>query len=94
MPRHLCTFWPLLFIFSLLPVQALDEAPLDGYSTQNSKNERSWERKFRALPQPDKLRAYMQRLSARPHHVGSPYDQDNAQWILAQFKSWGLDAHT
>src|SRR5229473_1917635 len=92
-PRHLCTFWPLLFIFSLLPVQALDEAPLDGYSTQNSKNERSWERKFRALPQPDKLRAYMQRLSARPHHVGSPYDQDNAQWILAQFKSWGLDAH-
>jgi len=74
-------------------VQALDEAPLDGYSTQNSKNERSWERKFRALPQPDKLRAYMQRLSARPHHVGSPYDQDNAQWILAQFKSWGLDAH-
>jgi hypothetical protein len=34
--RHLCTFWPLLFIFSLLPVQALDEAPLDGYSAQNS----------------------------------------------------------
>jgi N-acetylated-alpha-linked acidic dipeptidase len=93
MPRHLPAFWPLLLIFSLLPLQALDEAPLDGYSAQNSKNERSWESKFRALPEPDKLRAYMQRLSARPHHVGSPYDQDNAQWILARFKSWGLDAH-
>jgi len=91
--RHLCTFWLLLLIFSLLPVQALDEAPLDGYSTQNSRSERSWESKFRALPQPDNLRAYMERLSARPHHVGSAYDQDNAQWILAQFKSWGLDAH-
>jgi len=34
-----------------------------------------------------------QRLSARPHHVGSPYDKDNAEWILAQFKSWGWDAH-
>lgn len=92
MSRHLRVLWPLLFVFSLVPVQALDEAPLDGYSTPNSQNERSWESKFRALPEPDKLRAYMQRLSARPHHVGSAYDQDNAQWILAQFKSWGLDA--
>ena len=35
----------------------------------------------------------MQHLSARPHHVGSPYDKDNAEWILARFKEWGLDAH-
>ena len=35
----------------------------------------------------------MQRLSARPHHVGSPYDKDNAEWILSKFKEWGLDAH-
>ncbi|HZS58884.1 MAG TPA: transferrin receptor-like dimerization domain-containing protein [Gemmatimonadaceae bacterium] len=35
----------------------------------------------------------MQRLSARPHNVGTPYDKDNAEWILARFKSYGLDAH-
>ena len=35
----------------------------------------------------------MERLSARPHHVGSPYDKDNAEWILAKFKEWGFDAH-
>ena len=34
----------------------------------------------------------MRRLSARPHKVGSPYDKDNAEWILAQLKSYGLDA--
>src|SRR5205085_5023383 len=34
----------------------------------------------------------MQRLSARPHHVGSPYDKDNAEWILGQFQKWGFDA--
>ncbi|MEO8725508.1 MAG: transferrin receptor-like dimerization domain-containing protein, partial [Acidobacteriaceae bacterium] len=28
-----------------------------------------------------------------PHHVGSPYDKENAEWILAQFKQWGWDAH-
>jgi N-acetylated-alpha-linked acidic dipeptidase len=31
-------------------------------------------------------------LSARPHHVGSPYDKDNAEWILARFKEWGFEA--
>jgi N-acetylated-alpha-linked acidic dipeptidase len=38
------------------------------------------------------LRASMQRLSARPHHVGSAYDRENAEWILSQFKEWGLEA--
>jgi N-acetylated-alpha-linked acidic dipeptidase len=51
-----------------------------------------WEEKFRAIPSPQNLRDYMQRLSARPHHVGSAYDKDNAEWILAKLKSWGLDA--
>jgi N-acetylated-alpha-linked acidic dipeptidase len=31
--------------------------------------------------------------SARPHHVGSPYDKDNAEWLLAKFKEFGFDAH-
>jgi N-acetylated-alpha-linked acidic dipeptidase len=35
----------------------------------------------------------MKRLSARPHHVGSPYDKGNAEWILSHFKEWGWDAH-
>ena len=52
----------------------------------------SWEEKFRAIPSPQNLREYMQRLSARPHHVGSPYDKDNAEWLASKFKSWGLDA--
>jgi len=44
-------------------------------------------------PSPDSLREYMRRLSARPHHVGSPYDKDNAEWLLAKFQTFGLDAH-
>jgi N-acetylated-alpha-linked acidic dipeptidase len=52
----------------------------------------SWDAKFRDLPQPANIRASMERLSARPHHVGSPYDKDNAEWILARFKEWGWDA--
>ena len=52
----------------------------------------SWDEKFRALPQPANIRTNMQRLSARPHHVGSAYGKDNAEWMLAQFKAWGWDA--
>ena len=70
-----------------------DEKTLTGYSPQSSQTERDWETKFRAVPDPANLREYMRRLSARPHHVGSPYDKDNAEWILAHFKEWGLDAH-
>jgi N-acetylated-alpha-linked acidic dipeptidase len=70
-----------------------DEPVLTGYSPSSSQAERDWEAKFRAVPDPANLREYMKRLSARPHHVGSPYDKDNAEWILARFKEWGLDAH-
>jgi N-acetylated-alpha-linked acidic dipeptidase len=70
-----------------------DTTTLGGYSAASSKTEREWETKFRAIPSPQNERDYMQRLAARPHHVGSPYDRDNAEWMLAKFKEWGLDAH-
>jgi N-acetylated-alpha-linked acidic dipeptidase len=52
----------------------------------------SWDEKFRTLTKADNIRASMQRLAARPHHVGSAYSKDNAEWMLAQFKTWGWDA--
>lgn len=51
-----------------------------------------WEARFIALPNADSLRAYMQRLSARPHHLGSAYGKDNAWWMMRKFQSWGLEA--
>src|SRR4051812_914454 len=52
----------------------------------------AWDAKFRELPRASNIRASMERMSARPHHVGSPYDKDNAEWLLARFKEWGWDA--
>jgi N-acetylated-alpha-linked acidic dipeptidase len=80
----------VICIILLAPqVRTAEPAPLRGYA---SDSEREWEAKFRAIPDPAALRAYMQRLTARPHHVGSAYDKDNAEWILSRFKEWGLDA--
>src|ERR1035438_9497575 len=85
-------FAVLLVCLALLAVGWSQPAPLRGYLGDSSRAERDWDAKFRALPDTANLRADMQRLSARPHHVGSPYDKDNAEWILAKLKEWGLDA--
>src|SRR5256885_999008 len=77
------------FLLAAAPSPAGD---LHGYSADAAKVEREWEAKFRAIPSPDSLREYMRHLAARPYHVGSPYDKANAEWILAKFKSFGLDA--
>jgi N-acetylated-alpha-linked acidic dipeptidase len=70
-----------------------DEPALFGYSADSSRAERQWEERFRALPSPENLKTYMQRLSARPHNVGTPYDKDNADWIAGKFREFGLDTH-
>src|SRR5579859_7162187 len=80
-----------LFLCASLATPA-DSPSLRGFSAESERAERDWENKFRAIPDPANLRQYMQRLTARPHHLGSPYDKDNAEWILSKFKEWGLDA--
>ena len=95
------TLFSFLLVFSLTTStiaqtdasKATTNAKLSGYSSTSSATERDWEQKFRDAISTDNLRENMRRLSARPHHVGSPYDKDNAEWILQKFKAAGLDAH-
>ena len=51
-----------------------------------------WERDYRALPRPESIREFNRRLSAVPHHVGSPGGADNAKWIAEKFREFGLEA--
>jgi N-acetylated-alpha-linked acidic dipeptidase len=76
----------------LLSAQPANEPALRGFSAESSRAERDWELKYAVIPDPKNIGDYMRRLSAQPHHLGSPYDKDNAEWILAKLKSWGLDA--
>src|SRR5271163_270280 len=64
-----------------------------GYTKASAATEIALEKKFQDGIVPGNIRENMRRLSARPHHVGSPYDKDNAEWILARMKEWGFDAH-
>ena len=80
-------------LFALPAVTQERPATMDGFSADSARAEQQWEEKFRAIPEPNRMRDAMKLLSAHPHHVGSPYDQENAQWILKQFQSYGWDAH-
>ena len=82
---------------NLLPpvvfAQSNGRAPsLRGFANASAAAEIGWEEKMRAIPKPELLREYMKHLSAEPHHVGSAYDKQNAEWIRDKFNSWGIDA--
>jgi N-acetylated-alpha-linked acidic dipeptidase len=82
----------LCVFLAATPLFPADSPALAGFSAESARTERDVENKFRALPDRDNLRQYLERLSAHPHHVGSPYDKDNAEWMLSKFKEWGWDA--
>ena len=65
---------------AFLPITTpLSTKNLPGFSAESARVELDWESKFAAIPSPDTIRQNMRRWSARPHHVGSPYDHDNAE---------------
>lgn len=73
----------------LLTTPALTAQPIFGFN--DPAKEHALEAKFDASLNRDNLRAWMKRLSARPHHLGSPYDKDNAEFLASLYKSWGYD---
>ncbi|WP_304187123.1 transferrin receptor-like dimerization domain-containing protein [Phenylobacterium aquaticum] len=51
------------------------------------------EKRFDAQISPPEMSAWMKDQASEPNHVSSAHDKKNAETILAQFKSWGWDAH-
>ncbi len=68
------------------------EKNLSGFSAESSRRQKLLEQKFDASLKRENLREWLKRMSSRPHHVGSPFDKENAEFMLALFKSWGYDA--
>src|SRR4029079_11762612 len=81
-----------LVLFSLAASPAASPgSPLLGFSAAGSAEQRALETRFDAALHASDLRGGMQRLSAHPHHVGSPWDKQNAEFMAGLFRSWGYD---
>src|SRR2546421_2583316 len=81
----------LILVSGLSLTLSAQQRPLQGFDSQGADHERALEKQFDSLLKKDEARDWMKRLSARPHHVGSPYGKENADFIAGLFRSWGYD---
>ena len=79
----------LLLVISFSIVNPSFAQTLAGFGKLSEAGEINAERKFDSYLNPKNVDQYIKDLSARPHHVGSPGDKANAEYIAAKFRSWG-----
>ncbi|HEU0106792.1 MAG TPA: transferrin receptor-like dimerization domain-containing protein [Vicinamibacteria bacterium] len=85
------TAFLVLIGFGLLAAGVRADQGLLGFSDERARAQRALEQRFDSLLKADDLREWMRRLSARPHHLGSPYGKENADLLASLFRSWGYD---
>jgi N-acetylated-alpha-linked acidic dipeptidase len=80
----------LIVIFSAQLLCA--QTTLLGFTAQGATEQETIEKKFDSSLNASDQRAWLERMSSAPNHVGSPHDKKNAEFILEQFKDWGWEA--
>lgn len=68
------------------------DTSIRGFPPSALSQEKQWEEKARAAPQPDHIRQYIQRMSAGPHDAGSAGSKAVAEYLLGLLREWGMDA--
>src|SRR5258708_21194611 len=84
---------PLLRLASISGAEPanVSSAPILGFSADGAVKEDALEGQFDGKLNREHLREWLKRLSARPHHIGSPYDKENTAFLVSLFKSWGYE---
>ena len=83
-----------LILFSIVTTtfaQSSTSPSMLGFTARTSAEQRERETKFDSFLNAENQRAWMKRLSARPHYLGSPYNKENAEFMASLYKSWGYD---
>jgi len=79
------------FLAIAVYAQAPAAAPLRGFPPDQWKAQHDREEQAKAIPQAERLRIYMDRMAAKPHHAGSPGSKAVADYLVAQLTEWGFD---
>jgi N-acetylated-alpha-linked acidic dipeptidase len=80
-----------ILFFSLIVSAEAPPQPISGFLPDSAKREHELEARFDQLLNRQNFQQWMKRLSSKPHHVGSPGSKAVAEFIAAQFKSWGYE---
>ncbi len=81
-----------LTLICLLTEQAFAADPIRGFPEDEAKARQPFEQRLRATAESNKIREFMSRMAAEPHHAGSPAGKAVAEYALARFKEFGLEA--
>src|SRR5579871_4901357 len=83
---------PVIFLVALAAyAQAPSAAPIRGFPADQWKAEHDREEQAKAIPQQERLKIYMDRMAAVPHHAGSPGSKAVADYLAALLTEWGFD---
>lgn len=66
-------------------------AGIAGFTPENARRQLELEAQFDGRLNRQNFQLWMKRLSAKPHHVGSPGSREVAEFIAAQFRAWGYE---
>ena len=82
---------PLLVIFVLHSSVAKTQK-ITGFYEKNIEKEINLESTFDKNLSKENIGETIKILSAKPHHISSPADKENAELIMNLFNKWGWDA--
>ena len=68
------------------------QSDMRGFAPAQAEAQRALEAKALAIPEPQRLRTYLERMSSEPHIAGSPASKAVAEYAVGLMRSWGLDA--
>ncbi len=63
-----------------------------GFPEDEARLRAPFEERLRAMAESNKIREFMTRMASEPHHAGSPGSRAVADFALAKFKEFGLEA--
>jgi N-acetylated-alpha-linked acidic dipeptidase len=82
----------LLWLVAFHCFAAEPETDFKGFLSDEIPSAREWEERYRAIPRPENLREYMRFITEEPHIAGLPGSKRVADYVLAKFQSFGLNA--
>jgi N-acetylated-alpha-linked acidic dipeptidase len=82
----------IIVILVAIVQSSLAQPNILGFFEKNKEKELRLESAFDGNLNNSVITETIRKLSAKPHHIGSPGDKENAEYILSLFKSWGWDA--
>ena len=91
MVRAAIIFIGLFGVFSVASTAQEEPTSVLGFDAADAANQLALEARFDALLNRDNFDQWMKHLSARPHHTGSVWGKQNAEFMAELFTEWGYE---